>query len=49
MLPITIFETIANEEPTLVDIVVKSSNPLRLFILQWSEFFKYNKPLIQQG
>ena len=30
----------------LVDIVVKSSNPLRTFILQWAEFFKYNPPTI---
>jgi len=28
----------------VVDIVVKSSNPLRTFILQWAEFFKYNPP-----
>ena len=28
----------------MVDIVVKSSNPLKAFILQWAEFFKYNPP-----
>lgn len=43
-LPITLFETITNKEPNEVDIVVKSSNPLRTFILQWAEFFKYNPP-----
>ena len=30
----------------MVDIVVKSSNPLRTFILQWAEFFKYNPPTL---
>ncbi len=30
----------------MVDIVVKSSNSLRTFILQWAEFFKYNPPVL---
>lgn len=46
-LPIRIFEEISTSKPVDVDSVAKSSNTVKRYILEWSEFFKYNPPIFK--
>lgn len=46
-LPIRIFEDISSSKPVDVEVVAKTSNSLRTFVNEWSEFFKYNPPVFE--
>jgi site-specific DNA recombinase len=46
-LPIRIFEDISSSNSVDVEMLAKSSNQLRTFVNQWSEFFKYNPPVFE--